>query len=169
MGQKVFLALRPDIYGVRDEHVTVEWIGNMPEWNSLLERIQYWEGQFGFEENPNVTDRYPTGVLEVRTNGYANWSATREYHQVALVGFPDNLDLSFSKNWHITLESSDVPFKNVLIFDRDADAFRYDHVTELWVGYKDEDNNRHWVTARNAKHLVKKLGTDNGRLAKVVC
>lgn len=160
MGTKVFLALRPDIYGHEDEHVTVEYIGHFPEWNNMLERIIHWEGQFGFEDNPNKRieygKRYPTGVLEVRTNGYANWCAKNEYHHVALVGFPDNLDLSFSKNWHITLESSTAPIKS-WTFDKDADFFRYDHVTELWVGYRDKDNIRRWVTAKNAKHLVRKI------------
>jgi hypothetical protein len=155
-GTKVFLALRPDIYGVDDEHVTVEYLGNTPDWNEMLEKIVHWEGTFGFEDNPNKTKRFPTGVLEVKTNGYANWCAKNEYHHVALVGFPDNLDLSFSKNWHITLESAAYPLQ-AFTFDKDADAFRYDHVTELWVGYKDADNNRRWVTAKNAKHLVRKF------------
>lgn len=165
MGTKVFIALRPDIFGRPDEHVTVEYIGHFPEWNSLLTKIQDWETKLGLERDPNVKD-YAPDPLRVKVNGYANWCAKDEYHHVALVGFPSNLDLSFSKNWHITLESSPEPLESFM-FDKHEDAFRYDDVTELWLGYKDVDNNKKWVTVRNAKHLVKQLGTTNGELTSL--
>lgn len=150
-GTKVFIALRPDIFGHEDEHVTVEYIGHEPEWNSLLTKIQDWESKFGLERNPNDLEYEPL-PLRLQVNGYANWCA-KDYHHVALVGFKGLPDLSFSKNWHITLETSEHPIP-AYTYDKDSDAFRYDDVRELWLGYKDEHNNKKWISARNAKHLV---------------
>lgn len=162
-GKKVFIALRPDIFGHDDEHVTVEWVGNYPDWNTLLTKIQDWEAKFGLERDPNRPNREPL-PLRVSVNGYANWCAKEEYHHVALVGFKGLQELSFSKNWHITLESASEPIEPYT-FDKNEDAFRYDDIEELWLGYKDEDNNKRWISTRNAKHLVRTVGTDSGRLA----
>lgn len=155
MGTKAFIALRPDIFGHEDEHVTVEYLGHHPEWNSMLSKIQEWESRFGLEKDPNTNSGNPLS-LRVFVNGYANWCAKDEYHHVALVGFQGLQDLSFSKNWHITLESSPEPI-TAFTFNKDEDAFRYDYLDELWIGYKDKDNNRKWISARNAKHLVRSM------------
>lgn len=155
-GTKAFIALRPDIFGHKDEHVTVEYLGHYPEWNSMLEKIQDWETRFGLEKNPNCSDESVV-PLRVFVNGYANWCAKDEYHHVALVGFDGLQELSFSKNWHITLESSPRPIESYT-FDKDADAFRFDNMTELWIGYKDRtSNDRKWISARNAKKLVRSM------------
>lgn len=152
-GTKAFIALRPDIFGHDDEHVTVEYIGHYPDWNDLLTKLQDWETKLGLERDPNKPDNEPL-PLRVFVNGYANWCAKSEYHHVALVGFQGLPDVSFSKNWHITLESSTEPIR-AFTFDKDADAFRYDDIDLLWIGYKDANNNKKWISARNAKHLVK--------------
>ena len=156
MGTKAFIALRPDIFGHEDEHVTVEYLGHFPEWNSVLTKIQDWETRFGLESNPNWADDDRPMPLRLFVNGYANWLAKDDYHHVALVGFDGLPDLSFSKNWHITLESSTKPIQ-AYTFDKDADAFRYSDIRSLWIGYKDKDNNKKWISARNAKKLVKSI------------
>lgn len=160
MGTKAFIALRPDIFGHEDEHVTVEYLGHYPEWNSVLQKIQDWESRFGLENNPNNHNDEPVS-LRVFVNGYANWCAKDEYHHVALVGFNGLQDLSFSKNWHITLESSNEPIES-FTYSKDSDAFRYDDINALWIGYKDRNSNkRKWISARNAKKLVRSMDLES--------
>lgn len=141
-GRNVFIALRPSIFGHENEHVTLEYIGHNPDWNVLTDTCTKWIDQFA-------------GLpVTVAVNGYANWSAKDDYHNVALVEFREYPELSFSKNWHITLETSSQPIRPMQ-FDRDQDAFRYDYPDRLWVGYKDSTGERKWIDAHNAKHVTK--------------
>jgi hypothetical protein len=137
MGTGVFIALRPDIFGVPNEHVTVEWVGHFPEWNTLLHKIQAWECEFDFDVNKS---------LRVEVNGYANWMGKEDYHRVALVRFKNKQELSFRKNWHITLESSKIPFETADTVDELRDRHRYDWVDNLWLGYKDANNDKQWLS-----------------------
>lgn len=140
--RKVFICLRPAIFGLAGEHVTLEYVGHEPEWNDLKERCDTWLHIFG-------------GLpVTVAVNGYANWRAKDDYHNVALVEFKEYPNLSFSKNWHITLESSRRPIKP-LMFCKDQDAFKYDYATTLWIGYSDENNVKKFIEFHNAHHLVK--------------
>jgi hypothetical protein len=88
------------------------------------------------------------GPVTVEVNGYANWSATnnadRRYFDVALVGFREYPELTYQKNWHITLGKSDKPIKPRQ-FDHERDAFRYDVCDDLWIGYKDANNKPQWI------------------------
>jgi hypothetical protein len=150
MGRGVFIALRPNIFGKENEHVTLEYLGHNPEANTVLHQTQYWH------------DTFAGLPVTVKVNGYANWSAKDDYHNVALVEFSEYPDLSYSKNWHITLESSRQPLRPYQ-FDRDEDAFRYDYCDRLWIGYKDAvTNEKKWIEPHNAKHLVKVMEEANG-------
>lgn len=134
-GSKVFIALRPKIFGIENEHVTLEYLGSFVEWNYLLARCTEWQWQL----NLPVT---------VEVNGYANWFNSNNdvprYSDVALIGFKGNQELTFSKNWHITLDQDNKPVK-ARQFDKDEDSFRYDVCNELWVGYKDFEGNAKWI------------------------
>jgi hypothetical protein len=94
--------------------------------------------------------------VTVAVNGYANWRAKDDYHHVALVEFKEYPDLSFSKNWHITLESSRQPIP-AYTFDTESDAFRYDICDRLWLGYKDVFGQKKFIDAEKAHTLVREL------------
>jgi hypothetical protein len=145
MGRGVFIALRPNIFGHDDEHVTLEYLGHDPSIWQMREAIKKWHNQFA-------------GLpVTVAVNGYANWSAKDDYHNVALIEFREYPDISYIKNWHITLESSRNPLRPYQ-FDRDEDAFRYDYCDRLWIGYKDAvTKEKKWIEPHNAKHLVKAM------------
>lgn len=136
-GRRVFIGLRPKIFeNVENEHITLEYVGSFPEWSVLLDKCETWYRRFGF------------GPVTVYVNGYANWAASNNednrYFDVALVGFREYPDLNYTKNWHITLGKSNQPVKPRQ-FDKDADAFRYSICDDLWVGYKDENNEAQWI------------------------
>lgn len=136
-GSRVFIGLRPKIFeNIEDQHITLEYVGSYPEWNSLTSKCEKWRKQFA--DMPVI----------VEVNGYGNWSATNNgdsrYFDVALIGFRDYPELTYSKNWHITLGKSSTPVKPRQ-FDRDADAFRYDICDDLWIGYKDKDGKSQWI------------------------
>lgn len=142
--RKVFLCLRPKIFGHKNEHVTIEYIGHEPDWNELRETATTWLHIFG-------------GLpVTVAVNGYANWAGKEDYHNVALVEFKEYPALSFSKNWHITLESSRQPLTPIQ-YSRDEDAFRYDYATTLWIGYTNEAGDKRFIEFHNAHHLVKSI------------
>ena len=134
MGTGVFIALRPDIFGHDNEHVTVEWVGHFPEWNTLIHRVAAWEEEFDLMNE-----------VRVEVNGYANWMGKEDYHRVALVRFAGNPDLSFRKNWHITLESSKVPFEKADIVDEEVDRHRFSYCNLLWLGYKNANSEKRWL------------------------
>lgn len=141
---KVFMALRPKIYNIPREHVTLEFLGDNPTWDQVKLAKHDWLKQFA-------------GLpVTVRVNGYANWVAKDEYHHVALINFHEYPELSYKKNWHITLESSRSPIEP-RTFDKDVDAFNYDHADSLWLGYTDKHGVKKFIEAHNAHHLVKDL------------
>lgn len=123
--RSVFICLRPEIFGHPNEHVTLEYMGHEPELEEITTKSAEWLNRFG-------------GLpVTVRVNGYANWQSQKlDYHSVALVMFNEYPALSYSKNWHITLESDNEPVEPKQ-FDAFADAFRYDICDRLWVGYTD--------------------------------
>ena len=136
-GSRVFIGLRPNIFEkVENEHITLEYVGSYPEWNTLLDKCERWYRTFGY------------GPVTVEVNGYANWSATNNgdnrYFDVALVGFKEYPELTYTKNWHITLSKDSRPVKPRQ-FDKERDAFRYDICDDLWVGYKDQNNKACWI------------------------
>lgn len=140
-GSKVFIALRPDIFGVDREHVTLEYIGAFPTWDSLLTKCEEWTNVLGPE-------------IKVKVNGFANWKH-RLFYKVALVEFEGKPKLSMMKNWHITLEQSDKPFNSVpLVTEEDLEDTCYD----LWVGYADSEGNKHWISyVKLSKRLIPEL------------
>lgn len=144
MGTKVFFCLRPKIFNTPNEHVTLEYLGHYPEWDELKEAGNTWLHTFA---------GLPVTVF---VNGYANWQAKDDYHNVALVGFKEYPSLSFSKNWHITLESSRQPMPPIQ-FNTDKDEFAYDYCTTLWIGYSDVNNEKKFIEFHNAHHLVKSV------------
>lgn len=150
MGRGVFVALRPNIFGHENEHVTLEYLGHNPDAGTLSQAVLKWHDQFA-------------GLpVTVKVNGYANWSAKDDYHNVALIEFVEYPSISYIRNWHITIESSRKPLRPYQ-FDRDEDAFRYDYCDRLWIGYKDaETNEKKWIEPHNAKHLMKAMEEANG-------
>jgi hypothetical protein len=88
------------------------------------------------------------GPVTVKVNGYANWYVSNNdkdrYFDVALIGFKEYPELTYSKNWHITLDKSDKPTKPRQ-FDIEKDGFRYDVCDDLWIGYKDTNNEPRWI------------------------
>lgn len=130
-GSKVFIGLRTDIFGVDREHITLEYIGAFPTWDELLEKCAFWESQLGDAVRVNVT-------------GFANWK-TNFFYKVALVEFEGKHDLSWSKNWHITLEQQAKPFDSMPIISEETLS---DTCYDLWVGFADKDGNKHWVSHR---------------------
>lgn len=146
--RKVFLCLRPKIFNIPNEHLTLEFMGHEPEWKELREAANTWLHTF---------NGLPVCVV---VNGYANWQAKDDYHNVALVRFNEFPQLSFSKNWHITLESSRLPLEPMQ-FHRDRDAFNYDYATTLWVGYTNDAGEKKFIEYHNAHHLIKNVVTDD--------
>lgn len=152
MGRNVFIALRPNIYNVPNEHVTLEYIGHSPDWNALQQSCEDWNNIFALHHEGSA--------VTVAVNGYANWRAKDDYHNVALVEFKEYPNISYTKNWHITLESSRNPL-DPYKYDSDEDAFRYDYCDRLWIGYKDLwSGEKKWIDQNNAKHLVKSVEID---------
>lgn len=150
MGRGVFVALRPNIFGKENEHVTLEYLGHNPTGDDLLAACIKWH------------DTFAGLPVTVKVNGYANWSAKDDYHNVALIEFAEYPDISFSKNWHITLESSRQPLRPYQ-FDRNEDAFRYDYCDRLWIGYKDAvTNEKKWIEPGNMDEVMEILETTNG-------
>jgi len=136
-GSRVFIGLRPKIFeGVEDQHITLEYVGSFPEWKELIMKCERWANQFAYMP------------VTVEVNGYANWSATNNgdsrYFDVALVGFKEYPELTYSKNWHITLGKDTKPIKPRQ-FDRDLDSFRYDICDDLWIGYKTKAGDTAWI------------------------
>jgi hypothetical protein len=135
-GSRVFIGLRPKIFNTDDEHITLEYVGTFPEWNALTAKCERWHRTFGY------------GPVTVEVNGYANWAATNNgdsrYFDVALVGFKEYPELTYAKNWHITLGKDTKPVKPRQ-FDRDNDAFRYDICDDIWIGYKDMNGDSRWL------------------------
>lgn len=143
-GTKVFIGLRPKIYGLPREHVTLQFLGDNPTGDEVKLAVHDWLKTFA-------------GLpVTVRVNGYANWLAKDEYHHVALINFHEYPELSYVKNWHITLESSRQPIEP-RTFDKDVDAFNYDHVDRLWLGYTDENGVKKFIETHNANHLIKDM------------
>lgn len=140
-GTKVFIGLRTDIFGVEREHVTLEYIGAFPSWDELLEKCGFWHSQLGKEVTINVT-------------GFANWK-TNLYYKVALVEFEGLPDISWSKNWHITLDQSDKPFDSMPLIGEEVLT---DTCLDLWVGFADKFGKKHWISYSNlSKRLIPAL------------
>lgn len=136
-GSRVFIGLRPNIFErVENQHITLDYIGSYPEWNTLLHQCALWHQRFG------------NGPVTVEVNGYANWFSSNNekdrYFDVALIGFRDYPELTYLKNWHITLGKSDTPVKPRQ-FDKERDAFRYDHCDDIWIGYRDPNGEAKWL------------------------
>ena len=141
-GSKVFISLRPDIFGVDREHITLEYIGAFPTWDTLIEKCQEWQNILGSD-------------IKVKVNGFANWKHNL-YYKVALIDFVGRPALSMSKNWHITLEQSDKPFTSVPIITEESAL--EDTCYELWVGYADAKGNKHWISySKLSKRLIPEL------------
>lgn len=140
-GTKVFICLRTDIFGVEDEHVTMEYLGAFPTWDHLLNRCNYWDNMFG-------------GSFPVEVNGFANWKNDL-YYKVALIKFPTMPKINFLKNWHITLQKSAKPFDSMPVF---TEEILKDECFSLWVGYSDKDGNKCWISHRDiSKRLIPAL------------
>lgn len=140
-GTKVFICLRTDIFGVEREHITLDYVGAFPTWDELLYRCNEWEQTFKGEVKVNVT-------------GFANWK-TNLFYKVALVGFEGLPEVSWSKNWHITLEQSEKPFDSMPIIGNDTLS---DTCYGLWVGYADKLGNKRWISHKEmSKRLIPEL------------
>jgi len=140
-GTNLFLCLRPAIFGVEDEHVTLRYFSEDETRVWVIDNaIVHWQNEL----------KMP---VTIKVNGYAGWDTGRKYCHVALVGFHEYPELSWSKNWHITLESSNHPIQPYT-YDRDADAFRYDICDRLWLGYKDLNGERQYIEAEKFYTLV---------------
>jgi hypothetical protein len=142
--RNAFICLRPDIFGHENEHVTLEYLGHEPDIYKIELETNYW------------TTTFAGLPVTVAVNGYANWRAKDDYHHVALIEFKEYPALSFSKNWHITLESSRQPIP-AYTFDTETDAFRYDYADSLWLGYKDVLGQKKFILAEKAHTLVREL------------
>ena len=140
-GTKVFICLRTDIFGVEREHVTLEYIGAFPTWDELLNTCNEWEHTL-------------QGDVQVNVTGFANWK-TNLFYKVALVEFEGLPELSRSKNWHITLEQSTVPFSSMPVVTEDTLS---DTCYGLWVGYADKQGNKRWISHKEmSKRLIPEL------------
>ena len=146
--RKVFFCLRPKIFNLPNEHITLEFVGHEPEWDELRDAGNTWVHTFG---------GFP---VTVAVNGYANWRAKTDYHNVALIEFKEYPALSYTKNWHITLESSRQLLKPIQ-YNPAWDEFKYDYCTTLWLGYTDDKGEKKFIEFHNAHHLVKNM-VDNG-------
>lgn len=148
-GRSVFIALRPNIFNLPHEHVTLEYLGHEPEWKTIQALSGKWMKQF-------------SGLpVTIAVNGYANWASKDFYYDVALVEFKEYYELSLSKNWHITLERSRQPIEPRQ-YNKDADAFNYDYADKLWVGYTDENGAKKFIESYNARHLVRSFTDASG-------
>lgn len=130
----VFVGIKPNIFGTPTEHITIEYLGNKPTKDSV--KMAAADARKKFGEEP----------FEARVTGYAVWGSNGMYFRVALISFFDLKDnvmpISFTKNWHITLEKSTEPLV-ADVFDYDSDAYRTDmvdlHSTEgLKVGFTND-------------------------------
>lgn len=141
-GTKVFIALRTNIFDVEREHITLDYIGAFPTWDELLGKCNDWLRTFGGD------------TVQVTVNGFANWK-TNLYYKVALICFDNHPELSYTKNWHITLEQSEKPFESVPLLTEETLS---DECYELWVGYADRDGNKHWISySELSKTLIPEL------------
>lgn len=133
-GSKTFIALRTDMFGVEDEHVTLEFTGAFPEWNDLIRKCKAWK---------ETLCGLPITVV---VNGYATWRTQKgRYHKVALVEFHELPELSYEKNWHITLESRMEPFQRMEV-PVITDYRRNEICDNIWVGYTRQDGSKAWLS-----------------------
>jgi hypothetical protein len=137
MGGRVFIALRPGLFPhhkIPYEHITVEYIGTLPVFSTLISKLNMWKETF---------DGMP---IQVHVNGYANWLAGGKFMNVALIDFPDKPELNYRKNWHITLEKSEHELDPIMMSEWDNNEL-YSVCDQLWVGYQDKDGTKHWISS----------------------
>lgn len=95
--EKVFLALRTNIFNVPDEHITLKY---------------YKEVNFGriLTEADDLEPYVPT---EIKIDGFANYRSGQMFYEVAMVNRFDNPHLWVHTTFpHITLRSSNGPLSN---------------------------------------------------------
>lgn len=136
-GSRVFIGLRPKIFdSIEDEHITLEYVGSFPEWKELLMKCEAWANKFAYMP------------VTVEVNGYGNWIATNNgdhrYFDVALVAFREYPELTYQKNWHITLGKDTKPIK-ARQFDIMKDADKFDVCDDIWIGYKKVTGETAWI------------------------
>jgi hypothetical protein len=121
---------------IEDEHITLEYVGSYPEWKELLMKCEAWANKFAYMP------------VTVEVNGYANWLATNNgdhrYFDVALVAFREYPELTYQKNWHITLGKDTKPIKPRQ-FDIMKDVDRFDICDDIWIGYKKPTGETAWI------------------------
>lgn len=134
-GTKTFIALRTDLFGVENEHVTLEFTGAFPEWHDLIRKCKTWKETL-------------CGLpITVEVNGYATWKTPKlRYHKVALVEFVELPELSMEKNWHITLDSRMEPFSRFEV-PVITEYKRQEICDNIWVGYTQQDGSKAWLPA----------------------
>jgi hypothetical protein len=146
-GSRVFLALRTSIFKDFDkgEHITLEFLGSFPKYSLLVDKLKDWQYTFnGFKPREHF-------AVRVEVNGYANYIAgspnDERYFQTAMIRFPEyGPELNYSKFWHLTMGKQDQPFEEARVFDKEVDAFNYDICDDIWIGYKDQNNELRWVS-----------------------
>lgn len=121
-GTKVFIALRTDMFGVENEHITLDFHGAFAETNKVLENCERFKNLF-------------YGLpIQVAVNGYANWRTSNNmFHHVALVEFMGRPNFQ-GRNWHVTLESRDEPFLREELYPVQLDE-PLNSCEDIWIGY----------------------------------
>lgn len=131
-GKSVYLAFRTDMFDVENEHMTLKFMGNDPEWKDLMQEAEVWQSML------------PVGIEQ---NGIATWRNKDEYHHVALMSFQGHPSL-FGRNWHVTLESSPEP---ITADPYDSYLAASQMMLDIWIGFKDHGTGyKRWVTYKSA-------------------
>jgi hypothetical protein len=139
-GKQVYVALRPELgklmgRAIHNEHITVEYMGDDVSYNEVSNAALFWHHTFGLDHNKYV---------QVHVNGYANWYSHSRFYNVALIEFPDAPYLNYKKNWHLTLEKSELALEPIMLEKWDIENL-YDNCYQLWIGYDDEEGNQQWL------------------------
>jgi hypothetical protein len=139
----VFIGLNTDFFNqmpIENEHLTLDYLGQAPSRERLI--LAAFDTRAKFNRS----------VVEAYVSGYAVWGTETAYFHVALVSFrtPQGnvLPVSFTKNWHITLEKSPEPLwafsYNKVMDSRRKKLFSFEDNFDIYVGYKDADGVKHF-------------------------
>lgn len=118
--EKVFLALRTDIFNVPDEHITLKYFNKTSMGNVVN----------------LVDDLAPYIPTEIELNGFANYKAGQMFYEVALVDRFKNPPLWVHTTLpHITLRSGNGPLSNAT-FEPAIYGEKHEIVTQIHLGKK---------------------------------
>ena len=118
--EKVFLALRTDIFNVPDEHITLKYF-NKTTMGSVVNIVD------------DLVDYIPT---EIELNGFANYRAGQMFYEVALVDRFKNPPLWVHTTMpHITIRKSQGPLSNAT-FEPNFYGTIHEIVSQISLGKK---------------------------------